>query len=268
MIVEHKEKKRVKFRVSFLFLFLIASFLGCFALYMNEARNDMENFEPVNAVLRQDDESGGTEASPAERTVINPVPSGPSAGDGYFNGAVFIGGEVLEGLCENNIVKEKNVFSDDMMTASYLTALSETGAGGYGFIIDFIAEASPESAYLLFNPNKDADISGDICSGMSKLIDEIKKSAGETKIYIISVLPVTSSGEEVYPRNSEIDKFNSLALSLANEKNIYYLDINTELKGMDGKLSSGMTEADGISLKKETYEIIAEYILTHTAGSG
>jgi lysophospholipase L1-like esterase len=107
-------------------------------------------------------------------------------------------------------------------------------------------------------------MSGDICSGMSELIDEIIKSAGDTRIYIMSVLPVTSLGEEIFPSNSEIDKFNSLALSLANEKNICYLDINTELKGMDGKLSSEMTESDGISLKKETYELIAEYILTHT----
>ena len=30
----HQEKKKAKFRVSFIFLFIIASFAACFAFYM------------------------------------------------------------------------------------------------------------------------------------------------------------------------------------------------------------------------------------------
>ena len=50
-----------------------------------------------------------------------------------------------------------------------------------------------------------------------------------------------------------------------NENYIYYLDVNTELKGNDGKLPASDAEINGIRLKKEIYEKFSEYILSHVA---
>ena len=65
--------------------------------------------------------------------------------------------------------------------------------------------------------------------------------------------------------NAKIDAFNSELLKYANEKNVYYLDINTMFVGNDGKMPESKAENDGCRLKKTSYEEIGEYILTHIA---
>lgn len=52
---------------------------------------------------------------------------------------------------------------------------------------------------------------------------------------------------------------------MADEKKIYYVDINTALKGNDGKFPEENAAEDGMHFKKTTYSIMLDYILSHTA---
>ena len=50
----------------------------------------------------------------------------------------------------------------------------------------------------------------------------------------------------------------------ANEKKVHYVDINTALKGNDGKFPEDMAEKDGMHFVKTTYTVMLDYILSHT----
>ena len=67
----------------------------------------------------------------------------------------------------------------------------------------------------------------------------LNKNLPDSNIYILSIPPVTAareSAEEEEPiLNSDMNKYNSELLKMADEKKIYYVDINTALKGNDGK---------------------------------
>jgi len=212
---------------------------------------------PVNSVTPDAFPESGQD----RRLIINPVPVGQIAGRDYYESCVFIGDEILKGLGEYGITDPKSIFADEMMTVSYLNSLREEN--GYGFIMDFISERSPVKVYLLFGPESGSEINADLLDGLGGLTDEIKNSGKELEIFIISFLPVTASGGESYLSNSEIDKFNSLLLNFSNGENVFYLDINTALKGNGGGLSRDKAEFGGTELKKETYAEISDYILSH-----
>ena len=52
---------------------------------------------------------------------------------------------------------------------------------------------------------------------------------------------------------------------MANSKQFYYVDINTALKGNDGKLPEENAADDGMHFQKPTYTIMLDYILSHVA---
>ena len=65
----------------------------------------------------------------------------------------------------------------------------------------------------------------DMISYYSQFVDEIIKELPDTKIYILSVPPVTAERETADNEpilNSEIDKYNSELLKMADKKKIYY----------------------------------------------
>ena len=108
----------------------------------------------------------------------------------------------------------------------------------------------------------------DMIGYYKEFTDSVKKALPDSKIYILSIPPVTSKRETASDnpiKNSDIDRYNSALLDMANENQMYYVDLNTSLKGNDGKLSDGDAADDGMHFKKATYQIMIDYILTHTA---
>ena len=57
-----------------------------------------------------------------------------------------------------------------------------------------------------------------------------------------------------------------MELTRMNRQSFYYhyLDINTALKGNDGKLPEADASKDGMHFNKATYEVLVDYLLRHT----
>ena len=64
--------------------------------------------------------------------------------------------------------------------------------------------------------------------------------------------------------NGQINEFNTKLLTIANMNNVYCIDTNTALKGVDGALSDEYRDSGTGALTESAYKAIAGYILCHT----
>ena len=77
-------------------------------------------------------------------------------------------------------------------------------------------------------------------------------------------LPPVRDDANATTGNGVINEFNTKLLTIANMQNVYCIDTNTALKGVDGALSDEYRDSSTGSLTEAAYKAIADYILCHT----
>jgi lysophospholipase L1-like esterase len=93
----------------------------------------------------------------------------------------------------------------------------------------------------------------DIIRGFDALIETCKQKAPQAKIILMAIFPRNDS-LEVWP---DIQRVNEQLSQRANDKNIFYVNINGKLADADGKLFDGMT-IDKLHLTPRGYQIWAD----------
>lgn len=252
----HQEKKKARFRVSFIFLFIIASFAACFVFYMkgdfdvkealkNESDSDRAVMSVINGLAK-----GGSE--PAEQKLVNPVQYSERENASYYDEILLVGGTQLSGLADYRIVPSDNIIADDGLSLANINDA------------DIIARSEgKKGVYIMIGMNDlDAVNEENGFDALGGLIDGLRGRNENVKIYLVSLLPLTGRSENGSVTNSKVDSYNAACLSFANSKEVYYLDMNTEFVGNDGKMPESDTEG-GTRLTKQSYERMGSYILTH-----
>lgn len=254
MEIRKKKDTGLKFRPGFILLFIVASFAGCFALYMKNEEEDTITKDLIEKI-RPADETTAEETETEEAPVTNPVGRSERADDNYFSRCAFIGDSSVMGFFSYGLVEQEKIFViEDMNDLSPLS--------------DIESRNNIENIYLFFSPDTISTDEGraDFGSKLTGLAGKLRKDGFNGDIYIISVLPESTKAEkERVSSNADIDKFNSLLLSLATEHRIHYIDENTYFKGTDGRLKSSYVSNDGISMAESGYNAAVEMIRTHTA---
>jgi len=278
-----QEKKRPKFSFGLVFLLIFLSFAVCFAIYMKNGQmpedtlsasggmDSSETDDPaaeseVTEAITVSETEAETEAT-AER-VVNPVPEGQLMGFSYLvNDCNFVGDSLTVGLASYGIIPEKNVLANIGMNISKINTATVTTPSGEKTVLDALKENDPKNVYIMLGSNGIAWLTNEnMISEYGKFIDSVKEELPDSKIYILSIPPVTANKEIDSSSpilNSDIDAYNSELLKLADDKAVYFVDLNTALKGNDGKLASERSDGDGMHFKKDTYDIMLDYILTH-----
>lgn len=261
MQITHREKKKVKFRISFIFLFIIASFLACFTFYMKEdfvVTEDMLE-EEQEAVVYIETVGQGT-------SLVNPVPVSAKKDKEYYSDAVFIGSKALAGLTDYGYVNAENMLLSDSIKLSNINTVIISENNVQNTISDAVISKQAKKVYIMIGLYELNNIDETtIFDELEAFIDSVHSSNPDIKIYLISVLPLPAEIEATVARNTDIDAYNSLLLKFADRMQVNYLDINTSLKGNDGKLPSSAAEINGIRLTKEMYGFVSDYILSHIA---
>ena len=228
-----------------------------------------------------DTETGQTSSVPAETSFLvsetsipsapsNPVPVSAAKDSSYLDSCAFVGDSIMEGFSAYGFLPENQVFASVGLNPYQLNTNAIQTYYGSVTALSAVLYAKPENLYIMMGMNGVAwDINNDMTSEIGTFIDNVKASLPSVNIYLMSVTPVSAEREAKASAadgkilNSQIDDFNSSLLSLANEKNIHYLDVNSYLKGSNGCLPSDVT-SDGIHISKAVYEDILDYILSHT----
>ena len=279
-----QEKKRPKFSFGLVFFLIFLSFAVCFVIYMKKGQMPEDMLSASGEIAGSETDASAaaeiestetvtvseTEAEnePASEKVINPVPEGQLMGFSYLvNDCNFVGDSLTVGLASYGIIPEKNVLANIGMNISKINTATVMTSSGEMTVLDALKENNPKNVYVMLGSNGIAWLTNEnMILEYGQFIDSVKEELPDSKIYILSIPPVTANKETDSSSpilNSDIDTYNSELLKLADEKSVYFVDLNTALKGNDGKLASERSDGDGMHFKKDTYDIMLDYILTH-----
>lgn len=217
-------------------------------------------------------QTGETTIQAVQGNTSNPVPESAPKTTDYFSSCAFVGDSITVGLASYALVPEPNVIASIGMNISKIDTDTIDTTYGNMKIIDALAAAQPQNVYVMLGSNGIAWLSNDVMiEKYSAFLDEIRSTLPNATIYILSIPPVTAGREVAGDNailNSEIDKYNLSLLDLANTKGVNYVDINSALKGSDGKLPEEDAATDGMHFQKATYNILLNYVLSHTVSDG
>jgi hypothetical protein len=255
MTVENSGKKRVKrlkYRVMFIILFALLSFLTAFTLYM---KNDEDLSLPFGLFANEAEKT--PEALPDDPVLItakrneavNPVPESKLNEDmqNLDSDTLFVGSEKLSGLYEYDIAENRAVIADSSINSSNLGNLVIRRDNENKTIKNIVMEDKLSRIFILLDPEAelDTDSLADFCT-------DLLSNNKSLKIYLISSLPESGS-----------DAFNESLLKFADENGVYYLDFSTEITGNDGLIASAYAEDGGRNLNEDGFLLLKEYIGTH-----
>ena len=248
--------------------------------------------EPEPEAIVKESEPEVTEAAPGPQEIEEePVPEGTEDGftsesaepedtepvpkefitvdDDYFKDALFIGDSRMVGLsqyCEPldtradfyvkkaltiyNILDGKPIRSFDGTSKSLWEVLEEKQYAKIYIMVGINEIGVGNSEYF-----KDA---------YSQVVDRIREAEPHALVYINSIMHVSKSKSDndgLY-NNSNINARNDAIASLADDINIFYLNINEAVDDENGALRADLT-FDDIHLRGSSYEPWHEYLLTH-----
>lgn len=198
----------------------------------------------------------------------------------YFSDACFIGHSLVVGF---------NTFTDTGSAAFYAkesanirslmsyegwelstTHTDESGkeVADKGNLAAALAEKSYGKVYIMFGANEcgaTESSRNNFVTNMGTLVDTVRQSQPDAKIYIMSMTPVydTYSEKSYSLCRDNLIIYNDLMKSVCRNKHCYYVNLFDLLCDADGYLPDGLS-TDGLHLKNESYDAIFDYLLCHT----
>lgn len=196
------------------------------------------------------------------------IPVGERVDDGYFSGAVLVGDSVAEGLGIHGFIPELTVMTvigiSPRTAATDLLFMHERQPVT---LVDKLTAMQPTMIYLWLGSNgidtKDAQR---VIDDYDRLLNQLIAALPDVPVYLVELTPVKRMVTERYANytNERVDAFNALLHNAAKRHNVYLLPVNFLFKNADGLLDGLYGAGDGIHLKKAAYEVLADYMYTHT----
>lgn len=274
--VSNKKRGRPKIRFSFWGLILIfaLSFSACFILYMLAA-NFNENFfseEFDNIVVEDQFDSSagdisGNDGSPDSRSsgsssgfsAVNPVPESEAKDPGYFEKCCLVTDSTL--LDMGKYTDFKDVIGSAELNARDCNTVKIESSYGTSSVYEIIQAKKPENIYIMLGSDLGTSSVDEMIESYTSLVKNIHGYLPESKVYIMQLPPVK---DDSVVSSKLINEFNTKLLTLANTSDVYCIDINTALKGVDGSISDEYRDPASGALTEAAYQTISDYILRHT----
>ena len=202
-----------------------------------------------------------------------PVPKSDWVGRDYFSDAVFIGDSITTGITVYDFMENTTVYAEKGINPKTIYEKPVVKQDGENCtIMDAVKnKAGVKKMYVLLGSNGIEWMdTASFSSSYAKLIDDLKSYHPDAMIYVQSIFPITAHREEQNAAEGKdfnkvkIDAFNQSLQQLAEEKQVYYLAVNTALEGEDGYLPAD-SSPDGVHLTASYYQKWFDYLRTHTA---
>ena len=176
----------------------------------------------------------------------------------FFNNSLFVGDSRVDGLKLYSNVKDAHYFCSTGLTEYTLfknpVVVPNVGNIYFEFLL---ASNKYDKIYLQMGINRLGTEFKTHVKEYKYAVDKIRELAPNSKIYIVSNMHITNSKSEesIYINNKNIDLFNDEIKKLADNENIFYIDVNKFLDDeKTGVLNEEYTK-DGVHLLPKYYDI-------------
>lgn len=192
------------------------------------------------------DPSAETDTSEGENSEPNPI--------NHFEDALFIGDSRTVGIQEYGDINEATFFARVGMSVYDVRQIEVQDI----FLQDLLAEKTFEEIYVMLGINElGCDLEYTV-SEYTELIRWLRESQPGATIYIQANLHVTAARSDRDPiyNNEKIDIFNARIAELADNEQVFYLDVNPLFDDSNGNLAEDYADGDA--------HILSNYYLTWT----
>lgn len=126
-----------------------------------------------------------------------------------------------------------------------------------------VAGLKPKAAVLMIGTNNSrANSSEQIAEGVKAIVDKLKEKLPETKILVLAIFPRGADKND--PLRKVNQGANELIAKLADDKQVFFMDIGPKFLSEDGTLSKEIMD-DLLHLTEKGYRIWAESIESKVA---
>ena len=203
------------------------------------------------------------EITSVEETIEEDTPQIYTADISYFDDALFIGDSRTVGLYEYGGLGNAEVFADSGM--SIYKVFNEEFALRSGETVTLNEALSTKDfgkIYIMLGINELGYDFEQTVERFSEAVDTILTAQPKAYIFIQANLHITKEKSEKseYFTNSNIDRYNEAISKLADNEQIFYLDVNPLYDDEQGCLSKEVT-ADHAHIKGKHYTEWVEFIL-------
>ena len=220
----------------------------------DRTKSDATNTDETNPV--QDNETGDDQDTCQFETVK----------ESYFDDALFIGDSRTVGLSEYSGWKNPTYFADVGLTIYDIFDKKIAEVNGKKYTIDKALEKKRfKKIYIMLGINELGTGNTKIfIKEYKEVIEKIRKLQPDAIIFVEAIMKVSKKKSDTDPifNNKNIkDKNDHLAL-LADNKNIFYIDVNEVITDKTGGIPEKYT-FDNIHLKAAYYNIWTRFLLKH-----
>ena len=237
------------------------------ALEVTPVQETAETMQAFQKGESSQTENVQTEHVKAETLVAKTKP----ADDSYFDDAVFIGDSISVGLRVYGVLPTQNVIAEQNVNIMNLvndTPVYRTSGAEKKTVFQAIDEKMPNPGkiYILIGANGVPGLSNEAHIGYyGQFLDRLKKTYPNAMIYVESLTPISQDSEYIRDtfNTEKLNDFNERLYQLAQEKGVYYLNVQEALKDDSGYLISDYDAGDGMHLKSNGHKAMYQYYLTH-----
>lgn len=189
-----------------------------------------------------------------------------NAKNGYMNNCVFLGDSRTVAAVSYGFLNDDSVLAQVGISHTAVATTTFVQNSGKQYTLDsYLKSHQVPVVYINYGVNGMNGISEDRYeSTYEKLIDHIIELCPNSNIVLMGIWPVDDYGRyQGNVKNEWIDKYNAWLFSIAEAKGLYYLDVETVLKGSDGQIDPRYDAGDGLHYRACAYTEILKYIISH-----
>ncbi|MDE6202524.1 MAG: hypothetical protein K2G19_03505, partial [Lachnospiraceae bacterium] len=183
--------------------------------------------------------------------------------ESYFDDALFIGDSRTVGLRDYTDLSDHGDFYCE--TSLTIHKVMEEDFGGKGTIEDALENRDYGKIYLMVGINElGRGTTENYMEAYTEVVDKLRELEPEAKIFVQAVMRVSGekSDSDAIFNNSNINARNNAIATLADNRQIFYIDVNEVVCDEEGNLNAEYTH-DKIHLLGMYNELWKEFLLAH-----
>ena len=221
--------------------------------------NEVQPFDEIASRLNETDFSAAEEQNDPKSYDFT------TADDNYFNGACFIGDSRTVGISQYAGIENATFLCKNSLSIFDYDKEKITYEGKKTSIREVLSKTQFLKIYLMVGINEcGTGTPESFFNNYKDVVADIRSLQPNALIFIQGNLLVTErkSNEDASITNENIAARNQLIATLANQKDIFYIDINESSLCEDGSLVSDYTW-DQVHIRAQYYPIWKEFLLKH-----
>lgn len=183
-----------------------------------------------------------------------------------FAGALFIGDSRTVGIGKYAGIKDADFFASTGMSVYTLFTKKVDMTDRKGVLLeDLLAERKYDRIYLMLGINELGYNFDRTVKTYGQAVDTLRALQPQAYIHIQANLHVTKekSSTDTLFTNANIDRLNQALAQLADDRVVFYLDVNPAFDDEEGNLGADLTW-DGVHLLSKHYKLWADWLLENT----